>query len=93
MSHIKDIVKILQRNECETKETYKTKISGDIEVLSVEVSNESIITFEALQNILLLNDKFWEVYISHPYPTMCVVNVEYHKKFSRFVKALDGHLS
>lgn len=89
MSLIKDIVKSLQRNGCETKATYKIKVNRDVEVLSVEVSDEAIITFEALQDLLLLNDKFWKVYINHPYPTMCVVNVKYHKRLSRCVRALD----
>lgn len=91
MSLIKDIVKSLSRNGCETKATYKTKVNKDVEVLSVEVSDESIITFEALQDLLLLNDKFWKVYINHPYPTMCIINVKHHKHLSRYVKALDEY--
>lgn len=89
MSLIKDIVKSLHRDGCETKTTYRTKVNSDVEVLSVEVSDESIISFETLQDLLLLNNKFWKVYVSHPYPTMCVVNVKYHKRLPRYIRALE----
>lgn len=89
MSLIKDIVRSLQQDGCETKATYRTKVNSNVEVLSVEVSNESIISFETLQDLLLLNNNFWKAYISHPYPTMCVVNVKYHKRLPRCVRALE----
>lgn len=88
MSLIKDIVASLQRDGCETKATYRTKVNSVVEVLSVEVSDESIISFETLQDLLLLNNKFWKVYVSHPYPTM-VVNVKYHKRLPRCIRALE----